>query len=57
MDPAIEKWFHMRESTHHSFKFDRRVSIITGLLMFGVPGFVYWGAQKWNVSFWMKRVF
>ena len=41
-DPAIEKWYSIKENTHHYFKFTPRVIRITATLMFGVPfGFYY----------------
>ncbi|KAI9205089.1 uncharacterized protein BJ171DRAFT_502976 [Polychytrium aggregatum] len=67
IDPAIEKWYHMKESTHAYFKFDRRTIKITLALTVLFPAVLYVGSV-WNMgnfkprgvrrgeSFWSKPV-
>jgi len=48
-DPAIEVWAYMRENTTPKFKLTPRTFLYTlgGLILF--PGFVYWGAARYQV--------
>lgn len=50
VDPAIEKWYHMRENTHVNFKFTNRVVRFIGVAVVGFPGLVYYLNEKYNVN-------
>lgn len=42
-DPAIEKWYTMKENTHAYFKFNRKTVTISLILTVAVPSLVYFG--------------
>jgi hypothetical protein len=55
-DPAIEVWAYMRENTTQKYKVTPRTFgyAFVGLILF--PGFVYWGAARYQVRL-LKRGF
>jgi hypothetical protein len=56
IDPAIEKWYHSKETVPHFFKFNRRTILITSTLMIGIPSLVYYLGQKYIGRFALKGV-
>ncbi|KAJ3201216.1 hypothetical protein HK099_002331 [Clydaea vesicula] len=48
IDPAIEKWYHMKENTHAYFKFNRRTITYSVMLTLVVPGLIFLGCYKWH---------
>ncbi|KAH6561241.1 hypothetical protein BASA50_000247 [Batrachochytrium salamandrivorans] len=51
IDPAIEKWYHMRENTHSHFKFNRRTVFISVMLTLAIPGLLWYAVEK-NARIW-----
>ncbi|KAI8815946.1 uncharacterized protein EV422DRAFT_572288 [Fimicolochytrium jonesii] len=47
IDPAIEKWYHMKESTHAYYRFNRRTAAFGIILTLVIPGFFYWGSSTY----------
>ncbi|KAI8999423.1 hypothetical protein BC832DRAFT_594594 [Gaertneriomyces semiglobifer] len=43
-DPAIEKWYHMKENTHVYYKLNRRTGYLGIMLTLVVPGIVLLGS-------------
>ncbi|KAI9354052.1 hypothetical protein DFJ73DRAFT_827712 [Zopfochytrium polystomum] len=46
IDPAIEKWFHMKEMTAPYFKFNRRTTTFVLTFAVVVPYALYYGSKK-----------
>ncbi|KAI6038972.1 hypothetical protein EDC04DRAFT_2895708 [Pisolithus marmoratus] len=51
LDPAIERWNHMREDAYKHFRFTRRTSLIafTGCVL--IPSVIYYVASKTQYKF------
>ncbi|KAJ3189885.1 hypothetical protein HDU85_000169 [Gaertneriomyces sp. JEL0708] len=49
-DPAIEKWYHMKENTHVYYKLNRRTGYLGIMLTLVVPGIVLLGSSYGFVS-------
>ncbi|KAI8926922.1 hypothetical protein BC831DRAFT_454378 [Entophlyctis helioformis] len=47
-DPAVEKWYFMRENTHTHFKFTPRTIKYSVVLTLLIPGFVWYYADKYH---------
>ncbi|KAI8842950.1 hypothetical protein BC829DRAFT_492221 [Chytridium lagenaria] len=45
IDPAIEKWYHMRENNNTHFKFDRRTLRFSLYAVVLFPAFLYAGSK------------
>jgi hypothetical protein len=50
VDPAIEKWYHMKENTAYNLRLNKRLVGIGGVFLFAIPGFVYYLSKKYNVT-------
>jgi len=50
IDPAIEKWYFMKENTHAYFKFTPRTIRISVALALVVPGAAYFVSTYFRVS-------
>ncbi|KND04588.1 uncharacterized protein SPPG_08832 [Spizellomyces punctatus DAOM BR117] len=51
IDPAIEKWYHMKENTHAYYKLNRRAVGIGAMLTVVLPAAVFLGSWAWMGSF------
>lgn len=51
MDPAIEHWGYMRNTTHAYYRFNYRKLIPTLLTVIIFPGLIYYGMIRGFVSF------
>ncbi|KAF8527052.1 hypothetical protein JB92DRAFT_3107844 [Gautieria morchelliformis] len=51
-DPAIERWYQMRENMYKDFRFTRSATRTSLILMVVIPGMLGWYASrqdlKWN---------
>ncbi|KAJ3122570.1 hypothetical protein HK098_002749 [Nowakowskiella sp. JEL0407] len=56
IDPAIEKWAHMKESTTHHYKINNRTLKITFTFLVAIPAFLYWGAAAYKDKFAFQGV-
>ncbi|TPX45544.1 hypothetical protein SeMB42_g03960 [Synchytrium endobioticum] len=57
IDPAIEKWYHMKENTHAYWTFNPRTLRYTFWFALVVPAFFWWGSASWgkySVKLWGK---
>jgi hypothetical protein len=51
IDPAVEKWAHMKENTPYYFQFNKKTTKAVAFYLLIVPGILYYGLQKYQVSF------
>jgi len=51
-DPAVERWYQMREDMYKNFRFTRSATRTSVILMVVIPGMLGWFATrqdlKWN---------
>ncbi|TPX36146.1 hypothetical protein SmJEL517_g01670 [Synchytrium microbalum] len=57
IDPAIEKWYHMKENTHAYWTFNSQTLKYSFVFGLAIPALVWWGSDSWgkySVKLWGK---
>jgi hypothetical protein len=49
VDPAVERWYHMKENTHVYYRMTPRTVKYSLILGLGIPALCYWIVQKGEV--------
>jgi hypothetical protein len=54
VDPAIEKWYHMKENTQYYYKLNTRTVRYAAISLIAVPALLFYGYRKYHLGFELR---